>query len=41
MLCVFIINIVNYLELRCNIDNFAVRKWFREVYHLPDEKGIR
>ncbi len=32
MLCVFIINIVNYLELRCNIDNFAVRKWFREVY---------
>lgn len=23
---------VNYLDLICNIDNFAVRKWFREVY---------
>lgn len=28
----FIINIMNYLELICNIDNFAVGKWFREVY---------
>ena len=27
-----IINIMNYLELICNIDNFAVGKWFREVY---------
>ena len=26
------LNIMNYLELICNIDNFAVRKWFREVY---------
>ncbi len=23
---------MNYLELICNIDNFAVGKWFREVY---------
>ena len=29
MLCVFY---YKYLELICNIDNFTVGKWFREVY---------
>lgn len=32
MLCVFYYKYLNYLELICNIDNFAVGKWFREVY---------
>ena len=39
----FIINIMNYLELICNIDNFAVGKWFREVYafRMKREPKIR
>lgn len=32
MLCVFYYKYYELLELICNIDNFAVGKWFREVY---------
>ena len=35
----FIINIMNYLELICNIDNFAVGEMAAGGLRLPNEKG--
>lgn len=41
MLCVFIINIVNYLELRCNIDNLQSGNGFGRftTFRMKRESG--
>ena len=40
MLCVFYINIMNYLELICNIDNLQ-SEMVSGGLRLPNEKGTR